>query len=173
MSSRPSTTDPATAAEALKPHERFLVTTHEAPDGDALGSMLATKLALEQLGKDAVMFLTGAVPFPREYHFMSLSEVRRGSPPADAGDHGPGVARLDRRPRGVRVQPAPLVEQHPLCTFEHQPAAVGEGGERRRPDDPHRGRELLIERDELVDCREPVRARHARRVYPQDCPTGW
>ena len=34
-------------------HDRFLVTTHENPDGDALGSIVAMKLALEQLGKDS------------------------------------------------------------------------------------------------------------------------
>src|SRR5919197_793817 len=86
MRSRRSTTDPAAAADVIRPHERFLVATHEAPDGDALGSMLATKLALDQLGKDAVMYLAGDVPLPREYHFMALDELRRGEPPADAGE---------------------------------------------------------------------------------------
>ena len=40
--------------EAIRSHDRFLVTTHENPDGDALGSILAMKLALEQLGKGAL-----------------------------------------------------------------------------------------------------------------------
>src|SRR5436190_61391 len=83
MKSRRSTTDPAAAAEAIRPHERFVVTTHEAPDGDALGSMLATKLALDQLGKDAVMYLTGDVPLPREYYFMPLGDLTRGSLPEE------------------------------------------------------------------------------------------
>jgi phosphoesterase RecJ-like protein len=112
MSSRPSTTDPAAAAEALRPHERFLVTTHEAPDGDALGSMLATKLALERLGKNAAMFLTGTVPLPREYHFMPLGELRRGSPPPDAGDRvlvAVDCAKQERLgPDAVLVEAAPL-----------------------------------------------------------------
>src|SRR2546421_6375855 len=57
--SSPQTTEAelAAAAEAIRSHDRFLVTTHENPDGDALGSLLAAKLALEQLGKDAVMTL--------------------------------------------------------------------------------------------------------------------
>ena len=86
MKSRQSTTDPAAAANAIRAHERFLVATHEAPDGDALGSMLATRLALDQLGKDAVMYLTGDVPLPAEYAFMQLDEVVRARAPADTGD---------------------------------------------------------------------------------------
>jgi phosphoesterase RecJ-like protein len=73
-------------AEAIREHDRFLVTTHENPDGDALGSLLATTLALRTLGKDAVMFLTGGVPLPAEYRFMALDGLLRGSPPPDAAE---------------------------------------------------------------------------------------
>src|SRR5215211_3961645 len=72
-------------AEALRSGDRFLVTTHENPDGDALGSMLATRLALEQLGKDVVMFLAGEAPLPAEYSFMSLDDLVRDLP-EDAGE---------------------------------------------------------------------------------------
>ena len=78
--SDPDPSQLAAAAEALRAHERFLVTTHENPDGDALGSLLAMKLALEQLGKDAVMYLAGDAPLPVEYSFMSLDDVRRALP---------------------------------------------------------------------------------------------
>jgi phosphoesterase RecJ-like protein len=60
---------------ALREKDRFLVTSHEAPDGDALGSMFATELALLQLGKDAVMFLGGEAPLPGEYRFLELEEL--------------------------------------------------------------------------------------------------
>ena len=46
------TTDLKAIADALRQHDRFLVVTHENPDGDALGSLLASTLALRQLGKD-------------------------------------------------------------------------------------------------------------------------
>jgi bifunctional oligoribonuclease and PAP phosphatase NrnA len=88
MSSRQTNTtetDLPTIAEAIRDHERFLVTTHENPDGDALGSLLATKLMLEQLGKDVVIYLAGDVPLPHEYEFMGLSELRR-EPPGDASE---------------------------------------------------------------------------------------
>jgi len=57
-------------ADALRANDRFLVVSHENADGDALGSLLATTLALRQLGKHADMYLTGDVPIPREYEFM-------------------------------------------------------------------------------------------------------
>src|SRR5918911_3454932 len=80
MSSPQTTSDLEAVAAALRQHDRFLLVTHENPDGDALGSLLATKLALEQLGKDAVMFLYGDAPLPREYQFMPLEELQRRLP---------------------------------------------------------------------------------------------
>ena len=83
MSSPQTTTieaDLANAADAIRSGERFLVTTHENPDGDALGSMLATKLALDQLGKDSVMYLAGDAPLPGEYGFMPRDGLLRRLP---------------------------------------------------------------------------------------------
>ena len=79
MSSQ-ETNDLAAVAEALRAHDRFLLTTHENPDGDALGSLLAAKLALDQLGKDTVMVLHGDAPLPGEYAFMALGELLRRWP---------------------------------------------------------------------------------------------
>ena len=75
-----TTADLAAVAEALRDHERFVVATHENPDGDALGSALAVTLALRQLGKDVEMFLYGSAPLPREYSFMELGPMRRDLP---------------------------------------------------------------------------------------------
>jgi bifunctional oligoribonuclease and PAP phosphatase NrnA len=78
----PQTTasDLAAVADAIRAHERFLITTHENPDGDALGSILAMKLALDALGKDGIMYLYGQVPLPAEYGFMQLDELQRELP---------------------------------------------------------------------------------------------
>src|SRR5579862_1968747 len=67
-------------AEALRSYDRFLVAGHENPDGDALGSILATALALRGLGKEATLFLPGDAPVPGEYGFLELGEVRREVP---------------------------------------------------------------------------------------------
>jgi phosphoesterase RecJ-like protein len=67
-------------AAAIKANESFLVVAHENPDGDALGSMLATSIALRALGKDVVMYLSGDAPTPGEYGFLDLSDLRRTLP---------------------------------------------------------------------------------------------
>ena len=60
----------------LREADKLLLTTHENPDGDALGSLLATHLILEQLGKDSVMYMSpDEFPLPWEYrsfHFEGL-----------------------------------------------------------------------------------------------------
>jgi phosphoesterase RecJ-like protein len=84
MSSSQTTTkqkaDLEAVVEALRSHDSFLVTTHENPDGDALGSLLAATLALRQLGKDVYMYLAGHAPLPGEYAFMPLDELKRTVP---------------------------------------------------------------------------------------------
>src|SRR6478736_6729299 len=80
-----TTSDLQAVADAIRSNDRFLLVTHENPDGDALGSLLAMKLALDQLGKDGVMYLYGDAPLPREYSFMELSGILR-EPPADAAE---------------------------------------------------------------------------------------
>ena len=80
-----TTSDLQAVADAIRSNDRFLLATHENPDGDALGSLLATKLALDALGKDSVMYLYGDAPLPREYGFMELSGIRR-EPPDDASE---------------------------------------------------------------------------------------
>jgi len=68
-------------AQELQASERFLLTTHESPDGDALGSLLAMHHILEQLGKDSVMFLAAKeFPLPVEYRFLPLEEVFHEAP---------------------------------------------------------------------------------------------
>jgi phosphoesterase RecJ-like protein len=63
------------------------VTSHDNPDGDALGSLLATHLALEALGKDSSMVLGGTAPLPGEYAFLGIEKrgLLRSAPPDAAG----------------------------------------------------------------------------------------
>jgi len=98
MSSPQTTTDLATVVDALRVDARFVVTTHENPDGDALGSLLATTVALRSLGKDVVMFLGGSAPLPREYGFMHLDGLVR-DPVADVEERtlvAVDCAKVDR-----------------------------------------------------------------------------
>jgi len=72
--------DLTAVADAIRSHDRFCVTSHENPDGDALGSLLATHLGLLELGKDSVMVLEGEAPLPAEYRFLDLGDLLRDWP---------------------------------------------------------------------------------------------
>jgi bifunctional oligoribonuclease and PAP phosphatase NrnA len=113
--STPPTTDLAAVAEAIRAHERFLLVTHENPDGDALGSILGMKVGLDRVGKDSVMYLGGDTDPPTEYDFLPLDELRRDLP-ADAAERvllaldcanakrmGAAAGLLDRVPMSIDV----------------------------------------------------------------------
>jgi phosphoesterase RecJ-like protein len=111
----PSTTDLAAVAEAIRANDRFLLVTHENPDGDALGSILGMKFALDALGKDSVMYLPGETSPPSEYRILPLDELLRELP-ADAAERvllaldcanakrmGAAADLLDRVPLSIDV----------------------------------------------------------------------
>ena len=70
----------------LRSADKLLLTTHENPDGDALGSLLATHEILTQLGKDALMFMAAdEFPLPHEYRYMNFNGVLN-TPPDDVDE---------------------------------------------------------------------------------------
>jgi bifunctional oligoribonuclease and PAP phosphatase NrnA len=69
--------------EELQQASKLLVTTHENPDGDALGSLLAFDEMMRALGKDSVMFMSASnFPLPHEYQHLPLGRVQN-EPPED------------------------------------------------------------------------------------------
>jgi phosphoesterase RecJ-like protein len=88
-------------ADEIRARERFLLTAHEGPDGDALGSLLGMHHLLSQLGKDSVMFLAAKeFPLPIEYRFLPLEEVFHEAP-ADMADRAAiflDCGNVDRMP---------------------------------------------------------------------------
>jgi bifunctional oligoribonuclease and PAP phosphatase NrnA len=76
----PSTDDLRAVADAIRANDRFVVVTHENPDGDALGSMLGAAYGLRALGKDVVLYLSGSAPLPAEYRFLDVDEIKRELP---------------------------------------------------------------------------------------------
>jgi bifunctional oligoribonuclease and PAP phosphatase NrnA len=73
-------------ADLVRENSKFLLTTHEGPDGDALGSLLGMHQLLETLGKDSAMFLAAKeFPLPIEYRHLPLEGVFH-EPPADLRD---------------------------------------------------------------------------------------
>jgi bifunctional oligoribonuclease and PAP phosphatase NrnA len=71
------------ALKTLREHDRFVLTTHERPDGDAVGSLAAMQQVLAAMGKDAVAFLPAdEFPLPYEYRFIHLEGLVT-EPPED------------------------------------------------------------------------------------------
>ncbi len=127
------------AVEELRTADRFLLTTHEGPDGDALGSLLAMHHVLEQLGKDSVMFLAAKeFPIAIEYRFLPLEEVFH-EPPADVVDRtlvfldcgnidrmpveflqrdGARLVNIDHHHDNTRFGSVNLVDTEASCTAE-------------------------------------------------------
>src|SRR4051812_45100662 len=98
-------------ADAIRAGERFLLVTHENPDGDALGSILAMKLGLDALGKESVMYVGGEMALPPDYDFMALDELSRELP-ADAATRV--VLALDSATAPRTRIPPQVLEAAPL-----------------------------------------------------------
>ena len=70
----------------LQEADKLVVVTHENPDGDALGSLIAMQAILSQLGKDCLMFIAQSdLPLPQEYTFFPLANLVT-EPPNDLHD---------------------------------------------------------------------------------------
>lgn len=55
-------------AQVIKQNKKFLITVHDNPDGDSLGSGLALGLALKKMGKETKFLLK--TPIPKRYGFL-------------------------------------------------------------------------------------------------------
>jgi phosphoesterase RecJ-like protein len=119
--------------DELRGADKLFLTTHENPDGDALGSLRAMQLILEQLGKDSVMFMSrDEFPLPREYRHMPFNDVL-ADPPADLEERLVvflDCGNMDRMPvdflqtAGVRI--VNIDHHHDNTRFGHVNLVVGD-----------------------------------------------
>ena len=99
--------------DALRGGERFVLITHEHPDGDALGSLVGMHGLLTALGKDSVMFVgADEFPLPYEYRWFDLEGVRSKVPSdleertiifLDCGNIDRNPVEAFRRPGGLTL----------------------------------------------------------------------
>jgi phosphoesterase RecJ-like protein len=128
--------------DELRSAHKLIVISHENPDGDALGSLIATQGILQLLGKDCAMFIDeGEFPLPHEYHFFPLAGLV-SSPPADldertivfldcgnlernpatafqrSGAHREHILNIDHHHDNTRFGTVNLVDDGASCTAE-------------------------------------------------------
>jgi bifunctional oligoribonuclease and PAP phosphatase NrnA len=130
----------AAVLDELRAADRLLVVSHENPDGDAIGSLIAMQRILTSLHKDSLMFIAAEdMPLPYEYRFLPLdgavSEL-----PADlqsrlivyldcgnadrstvgaTGDSAAGrIVNIDHHHDNTRFGTANLVDPDASCTAE-------------------------------------------------------
>jgi phosphoesterase RecJ-like protein len=66
----------------IREDQRFVLATHENPDGDALGSLVAMHGVLSALGKETAMFVSPHdLPLPQEYSLFELDGLIQEPPP--------------------------------------------------------------------------------------------
>ena len=169
----------------LRHADRLLLTTHENPDGDALGSLLGMHEILRGLGKDSLMFMPEPVdraPARVPPHGASRASIdaparRRGR----AHDrlprlrqHRPDAGGLPAARAGARAQHRPPPRQHALRHGQPRGArGLVHRGDRLRP------RQGARRADHPGDRRGPLRrARHRHRAgsctrTPRPPPTAW
>jgi phosphoesterase RecJ-like protein len=67
--------------ERIREDARFVLATHENPDGDALGSLVGMQGLLTALGKDSTMFIApDDLPLPHEYGIFRLDGLIQDAP---------------------------------------------------------------------------------------------
>lgn len=112
-----TTTDIVAVADALRAHDRFAVTSHENPDGDALGSLLGMHLGLVEMGKDSVMVLVGETPLPAEYGFLDAEGA--GLLRTIPEDHGDRVLVAVDCAQETRLTDARLLDVPLVVNIDH------------------------------------------------------
>lgn len=110
-------------ASIIQQNQRFLVTAHRHPDGDAVGSALGLTLLLRRLGKDVVLF--NDTPYPMQFHFLEEVETLQ----TDLQQEAPfdvtilcDCGEVSRAPEGFPEPPQRgfflVIDHHATCARE-------------------------------------------------------
>ncbi|MGI8903146.1 MAG: DHH family phosphoesterase [Solirubrobacteraceae bacterium] len=125
--------------DELRRADKLIVVTHENPDGDALGSLIAMQEILTGLGKDSAMFMDPSeFPLPHEYRFFELTGLVTAPPhdleqraivfldcgnlernPAEAFQRpGAHILNIDHHHDNTHFGTVSLVDSEASCTAE-------------------------------------------------------
>lgn len=107
--------------DALRAADRFIVTSHVRPDGDAIGSSVAMALALRAMGKEARVYMHDRLPDPYpEYPHADEIVFAESVPDDGATVVVMECGDLDRT--GLAG-----IEAHPVVNIDHHPGNTGFG----------------------------------------------
>lgn len=112
---------PASLVDVITRGRRFFVTSHQRPDGDAIGSAVGMALALRALGKQATVVLEAVPPaflqpFPAVDGALIAAEVNEAADASIVME----CSSLDRT--GVRG-----LDRSPVINIDHHPGNSGYG----------------------------------------------
>jgi bifunctional oligoribonuclease and PAP phosphatase NrnA len=115
------TNPPAELVDRIRRGRRFVVASHQRPDGDAIGSTMAMVLALRAMGKEAVG-VTDAIPPVFLQPFPEVAGMQIGPELAGTFDAALIMECSDLSRTGVAG-----LERSPVINIDHHPGNTGYG----------------------------------------------
>jgi phosphoesterase RecJ-like protein len=115
------TNPPAELVERIKQGKRFVVASHQRPDGDAIGSAMAMALALRAIGKD-VTVVTDAIPALFLQPFPEVNSVRITPEITESYDAALIMECSELSRTGVKG-----LDLSPVLNIDHHPGNTGYG----------------------------------------------
>src|SRR5687767_14863742 len=111
----------AAIRDAILQRQRFVITSHSRPDGDAIGSQMAMAYALRALGKDVQ--LIGADPAPPQFQtFPGVSDIHVSPTVEGQFDAVIVMECSDLSRTGVKG-----LEKYFVINIDHHPGNTGYG----------------------------------------------
>ena len=113
MTSNGDRSDRELVLDELREADKLIVVTHENPDGDALGSLVAMQGILAAIGKDCLMFIDAhEFPLPQEYRFLTLP----GSSPSRRPTSNSGRSCSSTAATSTATPPRPSAARASTCS---------------------------------------------------------
>jgi phosphoesterase RecJ-like protein len=115
------TTPPSELIDTITRGRRFVVASHQRPDGDAIGSAMAMALALRAVGKDAIV-VTDAIPPLFLQPFPDVESIRITPEINEAFDAALIMECSELARTGVKG-----LNRSPVMNIDHHPGNTGYG----------------------------------------------
>jgi phosphoesterase RecJ-like protein len=112
---------PAELVQRIKEGQRFVVASHQRPDGDAIGSAMAMALALRAIGKDATVVTDGIPPVFLQ-PFPDVASIRITPEVTETFDAALIMECSELARTGVKG-----LDRSPVMNIDHHPGNTGYG----------------------------------------------